>query len=280
MPSRSLCLAIVVFWMAMMTWLFRRDVWPRLAPGEPPPFTVDFADEKQDTRLPTRWIARQTSTGKPDHPTPYTVTTLTTYDDRRRVYELIARTEPRYSEPDTLLPSHRLKRLTSAYRVTEKGELLGFHVKVDARGPSKLAGDPHGDFTGLIVDGTCVLSWEQQGGGRAHGEERFEVSRTGTVLLPLHPLYRMRGLKPGKHWGVRLFDPLASTLARPRTVWVNARVRPQTEPLRWNGREQLCLVVEYEGDNVRGVTWVDTRDDRVLKLRVHLGEDVWEIVRE
>src|SRR2546428_9143554 len=45
MPARSLVLAITLFWIATTGWLFHRELWPRLRPGQPPPYTIDLADE-------------------------------------------------------------------------------------------------------------------------------------------------------------------------------------------------------------------------------------------
>ena len=36
MPPRSITAAILVFWLIMTGWLIQRDLWPLLAPGEPP----------------------------------------------------------------------------------------------------------------------------------------------------------------------------------------------------------------------------------------------------
>src|SRR5262245_42429700 len=62
MPPRLLCVVIVAFWLGMTAWLFQRDIWPRLAPGEPPPFTVNPADaNKRADRFPTNWVAVRTA---------------------------------------------------------------------------------------------------------------------------------------------------------------------------------------------------------------------------
>src|SRR4051794_21174366 len=60
MPPRSVVVAVVVFWLAVMAWLVKREVWPRLAPGEPPPFAVDLLDSTQSLILPTRWNVKAT----------------------------------------------------------------------------------------------------------------------------------------------------------------------------------------------------------------------------
>src|SRR2546428_351618 len=45
MPPRLLVLAITLFWAATTGWLVQREVWPRLRSGQPPPYTIDLADE-------------------------------------------------------------------------------------------------------------------------------------------------------------------------------------------------------------------------------------------
>ena len=47
MPSRPHTLLIVAFWVATMSWLGYRDLRPILLPGQPPPYTIDLADEAQ-----------------------------------------------------------------------------------------------------------------------------------------------------------------------------------------------------------------------------------------
>src|SRR5262245_58802762 len=57
MPPRQLTVAIVVGWLASSGWLFHRELWPNLRPGEPPPYTIDLADEAQrhDIPIAIRW---------------------------------------------------------------------------------------------------------------------------------------------------------------------------------------------------------------------------------
>src|SRR5438876_6634607 len=45
MPSSWKLWTILLFWLATTFWLIQRDVWPRLRTGEPPPYTIDLADE-------------------------------------------------------------------------------------------------------------------------------------------------------------------------------------------------------------------------------------------
>ena len=53
MPGRPYIVGIVFFWMATATWLFQREFWPALQPGEPPPFNVDLVDEAR--QMPIQW---------------------------------------------------------------------------------------------------------------------------------------------------------------------------------------------------------------------------------
>src|ERR1700687_1039638 len=54
MPPRWVIVGIVAFWLVMTGWLFFRELWPRLQPGQPPPFRIDLADEAQNN-IPIRW---------------------------------------------------------------------------------------------------------------------------------------------------------------------------------------------------------------------------------
>ena len=45
MPSRPITALIVLFWLATLGWIGYRDLWPRLNPGEVPPFVIELEDE-------------------------------------------------------------------------------------------------------------------------------------------------------------------------------------------------------------------------------------------
>src|SRR5215510_6456088 len=55
MPPRLLSLTIVAGWLGMGAWLFVRDLWPSLRPGEPPPYTFMASDEAPRQGPPVRW---------------------------------------------------------------------------------------------------------------------------------------------------------------------------------------------------------------------------------
>jgi hypothetical protein len=281
MPPRSVTVVIVVFWLAMTAWLVRRDIWPRLAPGEPPPFTVHYADEQQTTHIPVRWTATRIPAGTPE-PIKYHASTNVEYnrEARPRAYVLGASMIPG-ERAENSLQLYTFRNLKSSYRASEEGRLLGFEVSaVIAPGTLNPTGDLRVQFTGELKGGTCELAWSRQGSGAASGKTHFEVSLIGNVILPLHPLARMTGLSPGRSWGAWVFDPLGSLLTGPQLTWVHVSVRREVATLVWKGKAKRCRLVEYEGDNVNGSIWVETTRDEVLQMEVGLHGDRWKIVRD
>src|SRR5688572_30472537 len=121
MPSRSVIVTVVVLWLAVMAWLVHRDIWWRLAPEEPPPFTVDFMDYTQSQPLPTRW---RVTRWKEDAPVLTGILTTTILHHRRTdLIDLVARFEPRFG-PGGALPPVQHDRFESRYRIDIHGRLL------------------------------------------------------------------------------------------------------------------------------------------------------------
>src|SRR5438132_6858620 len=56
MPARHSVLAIIVFWLATLGWLFQRDFWPRWRGGDAPAFSIDLAYEAQKNASHTSWL--------------------------------------------------------------------------------------------------------------------------------------------------------------------------------------------------------------------------------
>jgi predicted PhzF superfamily epimerase YddE/YHI9 len=100
----------------------------------------------------------------------------------------------------------------------------------------------------------------------------LEVGRGGAVLLPLHPVKRLTGLKPGQTWRTVVLDPIPDSLIAIQGLTnearkVTAKVRPVVERIDWAQRTDVaCLVIDYEGDRIAVSTWV-RRDDGAFDLR-------------
>lgn len=279
MPARSFVLMITLFWIATTGWLFHRELWPRLRPGQPPPYSIDLADEalRRGPKIPWNVSWKEKKIG--------VVYTRIEYRPSDDTYEL--RSEAAKLDWGKVLPLFlQIRDLSGMYRVTREGQLRK-----------------------IVADATIQWAMEPlhllQGEVRAHVEgevqnERFlphgsvemnrtkielplepvEVSSQGSVLNPLHPINRVRGLRLGQHWQMPLVNPLndalmalvkkdpgAELLLQGHTGVrsLQAEVLPQAKLLRWKGRDVPCLVIEYHGDELTARTWVREDDSLVLR---------------
>jgi hypothetical protein len=284
MPTRTITIAIVVFWLGMLAWLMHAEVWPRIQPGQPPSFTMDLMDDTQAMPVPTRWIVVH-SYGD-DVKVDYSMSSSIAHNSDDDTFELFCRLEPKRggSQADQFL---KMKKLETLYKLRREGTAVRLW-RITARftqlrGVFGEAGPVTG-FVGEVDDSLCRFRSEDEDGNLQGESVAVEVTWNGVVLLPLHPLHRIESLRPGQRWGCNLFDPIASTArGEPHLVWVNARVRSQTEVLTWLGQNRVCLVIDYEGDGgaIQCSTWVDTADSRVIKMTARLGDRAsWEMIRE
>jgi len=98
------------------------------------------------------------------------------------------------------------------------------------------------------------------------------VARTGSVLNPLHPVNRIKGLRPGQTWRMPLLDPVAKAqgalehlLGKNDAPFLNARVLPQPQMLPDHPSPIPCLVIEYDDEETRPRTWVQVGSGLVLR---------------
>jgi hypothetical protein len=276
MPARFLCVAIVVFWLATTGWLCMRDITPALRAGQPPPFTIDLADEAQEHALKIRWaILRDTASGETRIGRAKTWITYRAADD---TFEL-------HNDTDGLslgsgILTVRVPHMTTVYRVRPDGSLVAMTAKIDANLRTPLSNlDIKAIVDGVVREGQFVArgALEALGWG-AHQLDLppVPVSPNGTVLNPLHPVNRIAGLRPGQHWRMPLVDPLADAVAaqvardlpafKPTPRFLNAQVLAEPQILMYEGREVPCLVIEYHGDDdLAARTFVRQSDGLVLR---------------
>jgi hypothetical protein len=287
MPSRTLTAAVVLFWLMMMAWLVRRDVWPRLVAHDPPRFTRGLADGKKTRNDFTRWTVRHSSGSEDAEPLDYVFLTNIRYDPETDLYRFACFMKPRsQARPDLAL--FHLKKLETTYLVDTDNRMAGLEAKVEfLPGLLNLQGGQTGKCVGAVTDDYFVLAWEKSNARvQQDGELAVQVSRTGTVHLPLHPLETMKGLHPGQTWRVRMLDPLECASApesEPSLVWLNAEVRGRPEPLEFRGQTRECLVIDYRSDDESrtGSTWVAVDDlCPVLLMTFRMGDDFWKIRRD
>jgi hypothetical protein len=106
----------------------------------------------------------------------------------------------------------------------------------------------------------------------SHTLEPVPVARTGSILNPLHPVNRIKGLRPGQTWRMPLLDPLDKArggweklLGKNDTTFLNARVLPQPQLLPDSPRPIPCLVIEYDDEDIKPRTWVQLQSGLVLR---------------
>jgi hypothetical protein len=279
MPARHFVVAIVLFWMAATGWLVYRDIWPSVRPGEPPPFTIDLADEVKSA-AENRWKVFQNGEEK-----GYAVTFV-----RPRLDDATYEVKGEFR----LWPSIELRgkgdpeqKITSMYRLTREGELREVEASFEGKWGNVSV---KGTVKGPVQDGLFrpraeleVFGQRLKGLlGKSLDEELkpVEVSVRGSVLNPMQPLNRLPGLRKGQHWRMPLVDPVEDMLREtlrafpllsgafrdqgPEVTSLEARVRPQLEVLKLNQNVIPCLVIDYEGGDLTAQTWVRQLDGLVL----------------
>ena len=317
MPPRWLGWMIVVFWLATTGWLFWHELWPRWRPGEPPPFHIDDVEEvqhKDSSMSRLFWTVERQSEKQIK---PYTVFRASTWVERKEedLYTINARLEatkdPKY-RPVYVAKVFKIDLITSTYSVTRSGQLRALEATVKVRPdweklppmfrqffrlPTAIAqNDPLTEHFLLSIWGEvrdyqffahCRAELQPLGKPMQFDLPATEVSYTGSVLMPLHPVSHIRGLRLGQSWRQPLVDPLRDAFASlpgfsGGVRWLNARVLPRPEMLNLDGNETSCLVVEYTNDEneLMGRTWVERDGERVLQQEAILEDGRWIMKRE
>jgi hypothetical protein len=289
MPPRWVSAAIIVGWIAAAAWLFRLEIWPSLEPGAPPPVAIDLLDEAQATKAPIRWRVMQNGR--------YTLNAQTSVEHRAIEDDFTLHAEFKERPGSEGTQKIRIHSMTSAYRVTRKGHLLDLEIKMAFDSPAfHIPCDLR--IWGEVRNGEFLPHYEILSPIQKTIKLRaVAVSSQGSVVLPLHPLNRLNGVRAGQKWRVPVFDPVSDSLAvsNPLTAltdgdaevhFLRAVVRPQTETLPWQGGDTPCLVIDYQeegqhgDDKMTAETWVRAADGLVLKQVAVLSGTRWEMIRE
>src|SRR5262245_48882655 len=128
MPSRFTMLGILAFWLIASGWLFYRDIWPSLKPGEPPPFVIDLSDEANARASQIRWKVLKNGEEK-----GYALTYVQN-NSAEGTYRLNC--EYKFFSAGRYNQKEADQVITSAYGVTSEGELRDFQVSIVFRANS------------------------------------------------------------------------------------------------------------------------------------------------
>jgi hypothetical protein len=273
MPPRLFTLAVVVFWLATSGWLFYRELWPKLRPGEPPPYTIDLVDEARQHTTPILWSVYrgQKKIGK--------ARTWVTYRESDDTFELHGAMD-QVELYRIALVSVMVQHAANMYRIGRDGELREMTTdivltvpRLDLKAKAHFDGQVHGRRF-------AAQGWMEFAGDKKDVNiDPVPLSTYGAVLNPLQPVNRIQGLRPGQHWRMPLLDPLSDAVAAtlpgmpsgPRVL--NAAVLPEIQRLAWDDQDVPCLVIEYTGEgDFSARTWVRESDGLVLRQEARQGE--------
>jgi hypothetical protein len=269
MPSKFVTTAIVLFWLATTGWLVYRELAPRFAGGEPPPFTIDLTDEVGNTTV--NWMVLQKEEKVGDG-----FTRIVRHPDR--TFEFLA--DFRLNDFKLLTLKPKLK-IVGSYRVTEEGNLTQTAANLTAEFPDSelalLVKRLEFDFTGDVRDRQLHPRIKLLFNGNdvnPFPPEPIPVAESGRVLNPMHLVHKITGLREGQTWMIPLMDPVKALPSALQGIVPGKELRidqvqaeVKTEPLDWNRAETLCFKVEYRrpGEKVLAATWVRRRDGLVLQ---------------
>ena len=297
MPARPLVLAIVFFWVATTGWLFYRELWPHLRSGQPPPYTIDLADEARLSGAPISWSVFRGSKKIGD------AQTFIDYRESDDTFELHSKATLNWGQIGPLFV--KFKNLSSMYRVTRDGRLREIVADVEIQiGGFGLMGllqtTTKAHVGGEVKDRRFIpygwLVWD--GNPIPLPLEPVEVPAQVSVLNPLHPIDRIKGLQKGWQWQMQLLNPLNDSLmallnkdpgaelflrSRTGVQTLRAEVLPDTQVLHWRNHDVPCLVIEYHSDDLTARTWVwqDNEDNgRVLRQEASFWGDNVVMVRD
>jgi len=284
MPSRWLSLVIVLFWIGTLGWFGYRELWPYWATQEAPPFVIDLADEATPNNEVLWYVMRETGRGAPEE--IGLARTFLTYSNSDDTFELTSELVDVRLQVMKML-TVRVPKMTNRYRVTRSGELRG----VDAEGElNAMSLSAEASFSAKVQGDVMVRSARIKLPFSAATEPKLEnvPAPRGSVLNPLHPVSRIKGLKPGRRWTMPVVNPLADVaepvvnaalnqvklLEKPVNIQLPenpkelyAEVLTEIAKIKFENEDQDCYVIEYRGQDreVAGRTYVRVSDGLVIR---------------
>ncbi len=286
MPSRTMQWLIVLCWLATAGWYVRREVMPYWTADTMPAYAVDLADEAARTALQVQW----TLTRKGHKPCP--LRTTVDYHDADDEFSLNCT----LFNLD-LIHEIKVEKYRSSYRVNRWGRLIAnsTSITIGKDGLSLTL-----NSTARVENGTAIVTWQMRSPWMDLDPPAASVKMADAgALNPLHPVHRLRNVRPGQRWVQPLTDPLAdaqrialAAIAKQYTG-VNfkqfagpgkakdlfAEVTGQT-PLEWHDQFHDCFVITYRSDNYAASTWVRVADGLVLRQEASSSGDEWTLQRD
>jgi hypothetical protein len=280
-------LAILAFWLATAGWWFYREVGTALWYNEPPPFTIDLADEVRAATGAIDW--RVYKDNQPVASPMFraerigTANTEIRYVNQEDAFDLTGTFDfslplienlPLIEKP---VDAHLM--LTSLYRVSREGNLRWVKANINASvAVARL--DFRACLEGPVLDRRFspqlrILS-SPWGASQEIRLSPVELSGRGSVLNPMHPVNRIAGLRPGQRWRMPLVDPvnvalsglLPSSGGQVPVQFLEAKVAAEPRSLWWDDELMQCFLIRYSNEETTACTWVRQSDEKVLQQEV------------
>ncbi len=304
MPSRPVTALIVLAWMGTFGWFAHRELWPILFPGDSPPFVIELADEvssefageakrpdvlwaiyrndKRIGRAETRLrYYRQDNTFELET----RIVKMTLWERVPILGGLLPR---RDGEPDIYVSD-----LITKYRLDRRGELHSMSM----RGAMVVIGQQgKASFTGEVRDGMLYRAGQVDIFGTKSDVKLEPIEApTGSVLNPMQPVPRIKGLKPGRRWRMPLVNPLGDVIEPALEAvmekkvnlklpsgpkFLDAEVLNETTEITINGEKFPCRIIEYRGEGQPARTYVRISDGAVLRQEAYLNGEKIVMERE
>jgi hypothetical protein len=284
MPSRPIVVLILVGWFATLAWFCRRELGPILFPADAPPFAIDLGDEVTsqmagEVRRPdVLWgIYRDTERiGRAETRLRYFVDD-DTFELETRIVNL---------HFNRGIVEVKIPELITAYRIDRLGELRRFRFNGSLALPLFRA---DASIQGEVRDGKLWRSGTVDiPGFMGKVTPEFDVvdAPRGGVLNPMHPIPKLKDIRPGGTWRMPLMNPLDDAMQpvaqsllnfgqnpdKPlafkmpqRPTHVDAEVLTEPRNVTFNGQDHECWVIEFRGLSEPARTFVRIRDGAVLR---------------
>lgn len=171
----------------------------------------------------------------------------------------------------------QIKEMTSLYRVNRAGQLLEMEAQFDFS-LEKIKTDFRLKLEGRVENEKFYSSYRVQSPlleeDLVQNLPTLKMNYQGSILQPLHPVNRIRGIRPGQTWTMPMINPLQDALkasqgwgqAEVQVEYVLARVSPKTQLLPDCEYSIPCYVIDYEDSrDMNPRTWVQVSTGLVLR---------------
>jgi hypothetical protein len=275
MSSRWYTLAVVVLWLATMTWLVAKKIVPRMMVGEPPSYQTVLTGTAGAADPPIGW--RMSWNGQPLGWAVSTVTRLPsqmTEIRSRLCFDHVSLDELLAAWSRLLgslrgLPSIRLRvEAESVVTLDPLGRLVEFDSALRAMPGQSLV-----RLRAAVEGNELAVSLRLPEGAGDVNDLKIPWS-DGMLNDNLSPQTRLPELRAGQHWTVPSYSPLHTINPRHPIEILLARVEQSKTAIVWNGRTEETWVVVYRVDasesakNVRSRLWVRP-DGTVLRQQLY-----------